>query len=185
MNAGTICYAQLGPVFVLKFSGEIRYTMGCSLDDFLKKLFKRSDFETILIDLTETQSIDSTSLGLLAKVANFMLRQFHKKTPLVCTNEDVNQVLDSMGFDEIFDICDCHQACPEGLKAVKLASPLRRKMAETVIDAHKTLCEMNEKNHAVFKNVVEALESENKSKGKSKNKSKNKRKIAASQSQPA
>ncbi|NIW77982.1 MAG: anti-sigma factor antagonist, partial [Calditrichae bacterium] len=71
---------------MLKFSGDIRYTMGCSLDDFLKKLFKRSDFETILIDLTETRSIDSTSLGLLAKIANFMQHQFHQKAPLVSTN---------------------------------------------------------------------------------------------------
>lgn len=162
MNAGNICYAQQGPIFVLKFSGDIRYTMGCSLDDFLKRLFKRSDFETILIDLTETQSIDSTSLGLLAKIANFMQRQFHKKTPLVSTNDDVNQVLDSMGFDEIFDICDCHQDCAEASEPVTVASPPQEKMAKTVIDAHKTLCEMNEKNRTVFKNVVDALEKENK-----------------------
>jgi anti-anti-sigma factor len=108
MDAGNVLYANHDGLVVFKFVGEIRYTMGdsyrvsASLDAFLDDLFESKDFENILIDLTETDSIDSTNLGLLAKIAQFTERHYGRKPTIISTNEDINAILDSVGFDQVF-----------------------------------------------------------------------------------
>jgi len=66
---------------VIKLNGDVRYTMGCALGDFLNRLFAQTDYDGIIVDLTDAHSIDSTSLGLLARIANFSHQHFAHKTP--------------------------------------------------------------------------------------------------------
>lgn len=161
MDTGTVFYAKQGHTYTLKFVGDIRYTLGYSLDTFLNHLFEKQDFDDILIDLTETKSIDSTSLGLLAKVANFMRDRFDKKTTIISSNEDVNQVLDSVDFYEVFTICDEPRTDVRGAKQVPISqAPQEEEMAKTLLDAHNVLSELSEDNRIRFKDVVEALKEE-------------------------
>lgn len=160
MDTGTVFYAKQDHTYILKLVGEIRYTLGYSLDTFLNRLFERKDFNDILIDLTETTSIDSTSLGLLAKVANFMRDRFSKKTTIISSNEDVNQILDSVGFYEVFTICDDGKAGLEEGQQLPTADPSQTQMTKTVLDAHNVLSELNQDNRNMFKDVVEALKEE-------------------------
>ncbi|MBK9950073.1 MAG: STAS domain-containing protein [Candidatus Competibacteraceae bacterium] len=105
-KAGAAFYVKQGTTYILKLVGDMRYTMGCALADFLDGLFTHADYDDIVVDLTETHSIDSTSLGLLAKIANFNRQRFAHQTTLLSTNPDVNQILETMGFYEIFTIRD-------------------------------------------------------------------------------
>ena len=61
MEAGTAFYVKQGTVYLIKLVGDIRYTMGCALGDFLDELFARADFDDIVVDLTETHSIDRST----------------------------------------------------------------------------------------------------------------------------
>lgn len=160
MATGTVSYAKQDHTYILKFVGDIRYTLGYSLDTFLNRLFERKDFNDILIDLTETTSIDSTSLGLLAKVANFMQDRFAKKTTIISSNENVNQILDSVGFYEVFTICDDGKASVERGQQLPITDSSQTQMAETMLDAHHVLSELNQNNRNMFKDVVEALKEE-------------------------
>ncbi|HXH02054.1 MAG TPA: STAS domain-containing protein [Candidatus Competibacteraceae bacterium] len=160
MDTGAVYYAKQDHAYVLKFVGAIRYTLGCALDDFLNHLFRQRDFDNILIDLRETTSIDSTSLGLLAKIANFMSAQLGKRTTIVSTNADINQTLDSVGFYQVFSICQDPEAqCPQAERLVpdQDVEPDRQHLGETLYEAHRLLSELNEKNRATFHNVLEAL----------------------------
>lgn len=160
MDTGTVSYAKQDHTYILKFVGDIRYTLGYSLDTFLNRLFERQDFNDILIDLTETTSIDSTSLGLLAKVANLMRDRFGKKTTIISGNEDINQILDSVGFYEVFTICENGKAGLEEGQQLPTADPSKTQLTETVLDAHNILSELNQDNRNMFKDVVEALKEE-------------------------
>lgn len=160
MSAGAVFYTKQEQTYVLKFVGDIRYTMGRSLDVFLDQLFKEQDFNNILIDLTEAESIDSTSLGLLAKIANFMRERFGRKTTLVSTNEDINQILDSVGFGEVFTICRDCEVVAQGGQRVPTSEPGKAEMAKTLLEAHSILSGLNEKNRKEFKNVIDALRGE-------------------------
>lgn len=160
MDTGAVFYAKQDQTYILKFVGDIRYTLGYSLDVFLNRLFEKKDFDDILIDLTETTSIDSTSLGLLAKVANFMRNRFGKKTIIMSCNEDVNEVLDSVGFYEVFTICDVCRTDVKEAQQLPLSEASETELAKTLLDAHSVLSELNRDNRIRFKDVVEALKEE-------------------------
>ena len=156
-DIGTVCYAKQEHLYILKFIGEIRYTMSCSVDTFLDRLFANDDFDNILIDLTETTSIDSTNLGLLAKIANFVKKQFGHKATIISTNPDINGVLDSLGFDQVFMICDDRASCREAVQQLSVKDPSRAELAKTLFETHSRLSEMNEENRETFKNVLDVF----------------------------
>ena len=156
---GEIFYGKQGSSYVLKFVGDIRYTLSCSLDGFLDRLFKQTDYDQIMVDLTETTHIDSTNLGLLAKIANFVRARFSRKPYLVSTNDNINQVLDSMGFDDVFDRCGDCQNCAESAAKLEDCHSSKARVAQVMLDAHTALCNINEHNRQEFKDVVGALKS--------------------------
>jgi anti-anti-sigma regulatory factor len=67
-----------------------------------------------VIDLTETRSIDSTTLGLLAKLS-IPVGKVGLLPTVVTTHEDITRLLQSMGFDQVFNIVDRPMPCPECL----------------------------------------------------------------------
>jgi anti-anti-sigma factor len=88
--------------YFLKAVGQIKYPVSSDLSLFLNKIFENQDFDYFLIDLTETQVLDSTNLGLLAKIARLMLESRNHKTMLISTSEDINELLQSIGYDQVF-----------------------------------------------------------------------------------
>ena len=160
MNSGAAFYVKQGSVYILKLVGDIRYTMGCALGDFLDGLFARTDYDDIVVDLTEAHSIDSTSLGLLAKIANFNQQRFSHKTTLLSTNPDVNQILDTMGFYDIFTIRDTGAAISATLQPLVDQGLCKDELTRIVFEAHQTLSELNPRNQQAFQGVLDNLRSQ-------------------------
>ena len=69
MRTGSISYASLNGVYVLKFSGEIRVPLCANLNDFGDEILRDPALLGVVIDLTAVKSMDSTALGLLVKIA--------------------------------------------------------------------------------------------------------------------
>lgn len=159
-DGGEVLYARQDRLYVLKFVGAIRYTLSCSLHQFLDRLFTQQDFDAILIDLTEATCIDSTNLGLLAKIANAMWERNDAKTTIISTNPDIDETLASVGFDRIFTICNDVRNCRPTDRTVAIAAPSKTDLAQTLFEAHRLLSGLNERNRQMFRSVVEALEHE-------------------------
>ncbi|HRY16259.1 MAG: STAS domain-containing protein [Candidatus Competibacteraceae bacterium] len=157
MESGTAFYVKQGNIYILKLVGDVRYTMGCALGDFLDALFTRADYEDIVVDLTETHSIDSTSLGLLAKIANFNRQHFAHKTTLLSTNPDVNQLMDNMGFYEIFNIRDTGETITAALQQLNVEGPCKEDLTRIIYEAHQTLSDLNPRNEEAFRGVLDSL----------------------------
>lgn len=159
MATGNVYYAKQGHCYILKFVGEIRYTQGNALEEFLDGLFRQKDFDDVLIDLSETTSIDSTNLGLLAKIANHMHRCLHKQATLVSLNDDINQTLDGVGFFQVFNICsDPARCCQCTDKELPATTPSKEELTRTVREAHEVLSELNDNNRLIFRSVLDALD---------------------------
>ncbi|MFO1430456.1 MAG: STAS domain-containing protein [Candidatus Competibacteraceae bacterium] len=157
MTAGQAFYAKQGDTLIIKLIGDIRYTMSCSVDEFLEQWFAKENGGKMLIDLSEVECIDSTSLGLLAKAANFMHIRFGNKVTLISPSPDITQLLDSVGFTTVFEIRSNGALSAESMQPLRLLEPTKVELAKTMFEAHQVLSEMNEKNRDTFKDVVDAL----------------------------
>jgi len=115
MSTGRIQFAEQDGTFVLKFVGEVRLTLCSALDATIERIFTALNFNAIVIDLTETRSIDSTTLGLLAKLSILSRQKVGLLPTVVTTNPDISRLLQSMGFDQVFNIVDRPIPCPECL----------------------------------------------------------------------
>jgi len=155
-----ILVAKQDGVQVLKFVGDVRVMLGPTISLFLERIGSDESISSIIIDLIETTSIDSTSLGLLAKISLKSQAKFGAKPILVSTNNDVNRILGGMGFDQVFVLVDqMPTECNEmGELATQIAS--ESVMRQQVLEAHKTLMSLNTKNYACFCSLVDALEKE-------------------------
>lgn len=160
MLSGRILYAAHDGTYVIKFVGDVRVPLCASLEGFLERMFGDQSLQAVLIDLSETDAIDSTALGLIAKVAVFLRERVGKKPVILSTNPDVNRILASMGFERVFLILERAPDDAEDFAELPFTEPSQQDMTRHVIAAHRTLMELNEKNQATFRDLVTALELE-------------------------
>jgi anti-anti-sigma factor len=160
MHSGKVLYASHEGITVLRFVGDIRYTLTPSVERFIEQLFKKAMPKGLVIDLTETVSIDSTSLGLMARMANRMLNCRAQRITLVSDREDINEMLIAMGFRKVFNIVDDSESYSEQAQELPVAEPDKETLTRIVLEAHRTLMAINRVNEERFRDVVTALEKE-------------------------
>ncbi len=154
-------YAEHNGTYVLKLRGDVRVPICTSLETFIEDhLLNDKRLRAVMIDLTETDSIDSTALGLLAKIA-VALRELNLGKPIIlCLSSDINRILASMGFDEVFRILQTTAALRDRLDELPDEVLSEAEVTQCVIDAHRTLMGLSESNQQTFRSLVDALESE-------------------------
>ncbi|WP_252275536.1 anti-sigma factor antagonist RssC [Pseudomonas subflava] len=157
-SPGRIQFAEQDGTFVLKFVGEVRLTLCSALDSTIEKIFSALNFSAIVIDLTETRSIDSTTLGLLAKLSILSRQKIGLLPTVVTTHEDITRLLQSMGFDQVFNIVDRPIPCPECLSDLPSQDQSEEVVKAKVLEAHRILMGLNESNREAFHDLVSALE---------------------------
>ena len=157
---GKILLAEREGVKVLKFVGDVRVALSPTLSEFVKSLGKTTNAHSIIIDLTETEGIDSTSLGLLAKISLKSQEALHCLPTIVSSKDDITRILFSMGFDNVFVIVNeaNGEVGPLGELPTQMVS--EDALREQVLEAHRILMSLNRQNEDTFRNLVEALESE-------------------------
>ena len=160
-SASRVSYAVHQGTYVVKLVGDISVTCCTTLDDFIEGMFKDPQLTSVVIDLSETTIIDSTALGLIAKVAVFFRKNFEIKPVIISTNPDVDRILDSMGFEAVFNIIHEQPVLDSALSDLPDKGCTEACATEKVLEAHKVLMSMNEKNAETFKDLVNTLEEQN------------------------
>ncbi len=160
MQNGKILFAEQDGNYVLKFVGDVRLTLCSTLDLFLENMLDNDGFKTVIIDLTETKGIDSTSLGLIAKISVKMKRHHQLRPTIVSTNEDISRILLSMGFDKVFILIRENVEASQQLQELSVLQESEQEVKDRVVDAHRVLMELNDKNRDCFRDLVRSLESE-------------------------
>ena len=136
-----------------------RLTLCSSLDTHLEQTLASPDVDAIVVDLTQTDGIDSTSLGLIAKLSMKAQQKGLPKPALVSTNPDITRILMTMGFDHVFVLLDELPASINELKQLPLVQESVEEMQKRIINAHRVLMDLNESNRSAFKDLVSTLES--------------------------
>lgn len=158
MDAGKILVAESQGIYILKFIGDVRLSLCSTLDQYTDQMFTDGGFKTVIIDLTETQCIDSTSLGQLAKISILYKEKFNQLPTIISTSEDINRILTSMGFDQVFYIVKEVVSKVEYLDELPMQAVDEEEMRRRVLEAHRLLMDMNESNREAFRDLVDSLE---------------------------
>lgn len=98
-SLGRILVADHLGVYVIKMVGDVRLTLCVSFDQYIETLFGKNDFCTILFDLSEAEGLDSTTLGLIAKIAVKSESVKNIQPIVICSSTDIIKLLTSMGID--------------------------------------------------------------------------------------
>lgn len=160
MSSFKILQAEVQGIYVLKFIGEIRLNLCSTLDRVIDDMMLNPLFKTVVIDLTETTIIDSTTLGLLAKIAVAAKKQSHFLPTIITTSPDILKIVLSMGFDKIFIVMNEPASQCEQLEELTILQATEDDVKKNVLEAHKVLMDMNFKNREEFKDLVATLERE-------------------------
>lgn len=159
MNTGRILIANGDGACLLKLVGDVRLSMGAAFDEYVDRLFKNNKLCSVLVDLSATEGIDSTSLGVLARLAMQTRRRLGCTPTLISTRQDITRILTTMGFDDIFHIVKEPLRDERQLGELPKGDFSPDELRARVLAAHRNLMAMNEENRERFEDLVETLES--------------------------
>ena len=158
MDRGRYFYAEKDDITYIKMVGNLKYTTSSGFDHFVDGLMERG-FKNVVIDLSEATYIDSTNLGLIAKIAGRARHNANMHVTIVSPNEDINEILRSVRFNKLFTIVEDMKGVDD-LKEIPDEEHDKKEDLQMLIKAHKALMDIDEENRPQFKDVVELLENE-------------------------
>jgi anti-anti-sigma factor len=155
---GRILAADHHGAYALKLVGDVRVNLCSSIDDYFEHMFEDPEFQSVMIDLCEAEGIDSTTLGLLAKLALRARRQYGMKPVIYSCRSGINRLLQSMAFGKLFDIRQENFVNGEVIREIPAVNDDPEVVREKVIEAHRVLMDISEENRERFKDLVTVLE---------------------------
>ena len=158
MEAGKILVSQHDGTYVIKLVGDVRVTLCTTLNNYIETIFKGGNVSEVVVDMLDTDGVDSTTLGLLAKLAIHCNGSFNIKPTVFCPDESLYHTLDIMGLDDVFDIVQDSLETIENFEELPTTSIDEREAGERVLEAHRLLSKLNEKNKQEFVDLINTLE---------------------------
>lgn len=166
MDQNKIIYAIENRCLYLKMIGAIRHLQCASLDVLFHKVTEQDQVDKFVVDLRQATYLDSTSLGMIARMARYMRKKSDDKLVLISIDKDVNQILNSVQFGSVANIVDKWKNLPEKYFETSLITKPIQSLREMIIQSHQELSQINEDNRKKFAAVIESLEKKYKQKNK-------------------
>lgn len=162
VSSGDILVADHQGVYVIKMSGDVRLNLCVSFDECIEELTNRNGFYTVLFDLSEAEGLDSTTLGLVAKLSVKSYDQNKNKPLIICTEPGIQRLITTMGLD---DICELIDQPPKDYYEITDFVRLdevdnsydEEQIKAKILESHCVLMELNESNRETFKDLVHTL----------------------------
>ena len=144
--------------YVIRLQGDVRLTLCTTIDDYIQHMFDDPEFASVWVDLCDAQGIDSTTLGLLAKLAIRTREQFGFSPAIYSCEPGINRLLKSMGFQRLFELHEesCHS--DDTVTDISVVDGSEAAVREKVIEAHRILIDISDENRAKFRDLMTALE---------------------------
>ena len=160
MSTGHVEYASLNGTHIFKLIGEVRAHSCISLDKLLNRIEHQNNVVGAIVDLSQATFIDSTVLGILAKLGLKLKLSHGIQAVMLSTNSDITTLANSMGLGQVFVVlnyCGDPSVCTNALVEEHVSHSA---MLTTVLDAHKTLMQLNRNNQNMFEPLVKQLQKE-------------------------
>ena len=161
MSQGQILISDKADHYLIKLVGDVRLTLSGSLNRYMDVLFGNNNVQSVVVDMLDAKAVDSTTLGLIAKLGLHCREQYQMNVKLFCQNPSIIRTLECMSFDEIIDI---FQQSPDEfdaeLRCLDTVTSEVDEVRQQVLEAHKLLIKLNPKNVAEFTDLINALEAD-------------------------
>jgi anti-anti-sigma factor len=159
MREGKILAASHRGAYVIRLEGDVRLTLCTTIDDYFDKMFEDPEFVSVWVDLCEAEGLDSTTLGLLAKLALTVKERFGFQPAIYSCDPGINRLIKSMGFQRLFALHEETCCGPDDVvDAVPVVEGSEQVVRDKVIEAHRVLMGISPENRARFKDLMSALE---------------------------
>ncbi|MGF1642099.1 MAG: STAS domain-containing protein [Thiotrichales bacterium] len=158
MSSSSARYAREGGIWILKLAGDLRHTLAPAVNALFDHAFADAEFGGCAIDMAEVTMIDSTCLGVLARVANHHQEAGLDKPTIIGANADVVTVLESVCFEQLFHLEPSRVEPAAEFEQVPSVEVSKDDARALVLEAHRRLCAIDARTHDAFKDLVAALE---------------------------
>ena len=158
MEQGKILVSEDGGSYVIKLTGDVRVTLCTSLNNYMEAIFKSDRVSEVVVDMLQAEGVDSTTLGLLAKLAIYCNNKYQLKPVVFCPDESLHQTLMVMGLDDVFEIIQDVPNRTETCEELSVVVPSEDETRDHVLEAHRLLSSFNERNKQEFMDLIRALE---------------------------
>lgn len=161
-SSAHVSHAERAGVHVFRYTGRVTYTAAPAIQRFLDDLLTDGGISGLIFDLTQAESLDSTNLGLLARLNERVQDATGAPSLIISSNPDITDVLFSMGFDQSFRILSDAEAPPNSApgRDIDLAPSSPAELHETMLEAHRALVRLSHAGRLQFQEVVTCLESD-------------------------
>ena len=158
MQEGKILAASHDGAYVIRMQGDVRLTLCTTIDEYFQHMYEDPAFASVWVDLCEAEGIDSTTLGLLAKLALEVKERFGFEPAIYSCDPGINRLLKSMGFQRLFELHE--EVCndPEDISEIPAVDGSEQAVKEKVIEAHRVLMNLSDENRTRFKDLMSVLE---------------------------
>ena len=158
MSEGKLLAASHDGAYVLRLEGDVRLTLSTTIDDYIQTMFDAPAFASVWVDLCSAEGLDSTTLGLLAKLALTVKERFGFQPAIYSCDAGINRLITSMGFQRLFELREEVCGNPEEAVAIPVVEGSEAVVKNKVIEAHRVLMNLSPENRARFKDLLTALE---------------------------
>lgn len=151
---------------LLRLEGPLRYSCAGPLRRVVDRLTDADELgDVFILDLRATTFIDSTCLGLITRAGRLALTHCGRRAVIIAPKHDIMTVLLSAALDVLFVMVDEPPGdAPADLVAVQLApwtgAGAPGALGRVVLDAHRDLAALSEKNRDEYRDVIAALEAD-------------------------
>ncbi|MDG1943103.1 MAG: STAS domain-containing protein [Halioglobus sp.] len=158
MQKGRVLAASQDGVYVIRLVGDVRLTLCTTLDDYFHSMFDDPGFASVWVDLCDAEGIDSTTLGLLARLALSVKERFGFKPAIYSCESGINRLLKSVAFHRLFELHEAACSNVDDIVEIPVVKGSEEAVKQKVIEAHRTLMNISEENRIRFKDLINALE---------------------------
>jgi anti-anti-sigma regulatory factor len=161
-DAGRVTYARADGVHILRYHGRVTYPLATAIKRFADGILGQARTGGWIFDLSPAECLDSTNLGVVARIAELARTRDQAPVVILSTNEDITDVLRSMGFDQTFDVVtEMPQQPAVGPEAeIEAGVSSAGEIGHTMLDAHRMLMTLSDAARVQFEEVAAQLEAD-------------------------
>lgn len=145
-------------LYTIQVVGRATFECVAPLRNLAKEL-ETAEFKKIHVDLSQCAGMDSTFMGILAMLG-LRARKIGAEMNIVNAGELNKSLLYGLGLKKLFNYTNGEVVLPgkENIAAKASSGKMDLDSARTVLDAHKTLIDVDDSNKKKFEAVVDMVQ---------------------------